>query len=110
MGAVCECALSAFKETNSEIEATKLCLEKYKEGTLTPASDDLQVLYLTLINSAEKQEPERTAAPGLISMLGGGLAIVLGVAFFVAGLLGWLLVMKKRVLQCSVCGAVINAS
>lgn len=32
------------------------------------------------------------------------------VAFFVGGLLGWLLVMRKRVLQCSVCGAVVNAS
>jgi hypothetical protein len=35
---------------------------------------------------------------------------LLGIASFVGGLLGWLLVMKKRVLQCSVCGAVINAS
>jgi hypothetical protein len=25
-------------------------------------------------------------------------------------LLGWLLVMKKRVLQCDLCGAVVNAS
>lgn len=34
---------------------------------------------------------------------------VLGVIAFVSGLLGWLLVMKKRVLQCSVCNAVVEA-
>jgi hypothetical protein len=28
----------------------------------------------------------------------------------VSGLLGWLLVMRKSVLQCDVCGAVVNAS
>jgi hypothetical protein len=45
-------------------------------------------------------------APGFIATL----AIIIGVPSFVGGLLGWLLVMKKRVLQCSVCGAVISAS
>lgn len=39
-----------------------------------------------------------------------GFAIVLGITSLVAGLLGWLLVMKKHVLQCSVCKAVVNAS
>jgi hypothetical protein len=42
--------------------------------------------------------------------LGSGFAISLGVASFVGGLLGWLLVMRKRILKCSTCGAVINAS
>lgn len=37
-------------------------------------------------------------------------AVILGVTSFVSGLLGWLLVMKKHVLQCSVCKAVTNAS
>jgi hypothetical protein len=44
------------------------------------------------------------------SGIAGGIAIFLGLAFFVGGLLGWLLVMKKKVLECSTCGAVINAS
>jgi hypothetical protein len=34
----------------------------------------------------------------------------LGVMAFVSGLLGWLLVMKERVLQCCTCSAVVNAS
>jgi hypothetical protein len=32
-----------------------------------------------------------------------------GIGFFVFGLLGWLLIMKKHVLQCGYCGAVVNA-
>jgi hypothetical protein len=42
--------------------------------------------------------------------LAGGFTIVVGVAFFVSGLLGWLLVMKKQILQCSICGAAVNAA
>jgi drug/metabolite transporter (DMT)-like permease len=39
-----------------------------------------------------------------------GIVIAIGIACFVSGLLGWLLVMRKRILQCPVCGAVVNAS
>lgn len=39
-----------------------------------------------------------------------GLSLALGIGFFIFGLLGWLLVMKKRVLKCDYCGAVVNAS
>ena len=42
--------------------------------------------------------------------LAGGFIIIIGVAFLVAGLLGWLLVMRKQILQCNVCGAVVNAA
>jgi hypothetical protein len=42
--------------------------------------------------------------------IGVGVAAFFGIASFVGGLVGWLLVMKKRVLQCSFCGAVVNAS
>jgi hypothetical protein len=36
--------------------------------------------------------------------------IAFGVASFIGGLFGWLLVMKKEVLQCDHCGATIAAS
>ncbi len=42
--------------------------------------------------------------------LAGGLFLLVGVFFMVGGLLGWLLVMKKQVLQCNLCNAVVNAS
>jgi hypothetical protein len=41
----------------------------------------------------------------------GSIAIVLiGIGCFVGGLLGWLLVMKKHVLLCDNCGAVVDAA
>jgi hypothetical protein len=53
-----------------------------------------------------------TARPGseAASGIAGGIFVFIGIAFFVGGLLGWLLIMKKSVLQCNVCGAVINAA
>lgn len=62
------------------------------------------------VHAAERQLGAGTIASGLGTLIGGGFAIVLGVASFVGGLLGWLLVMRKRVLQCSLCRAVVNAS
>lgn len=47
---------------------------------------------------------------GAGAVVAGGFAIFFIVASFVSGLVGWLLVMKKKVLQCSACSAVVNAS
>lgn len=52
----------------------------------------------------------KLAGAGLGTVLGGGASICLGIASLIGGLGGWLLVMKKKVLQCNVCGAVIAAS
>jgi DNA-directed RNA polymerase subunit RPC12/RpoP len=40
----------------------------------------------------------------------GGFSIFVIVVSFVGGLIGWLLVMRKRVLECARCGAVVPAS
>jgi hypothetical protein len=50
------------------------------------------------------------AGAGAGAVLAGGASIVFGVFSLVGGLLGWLLVMKKAVLQCNACGAVVAAS
>jgi hypothetical protein len=50
------------------------------------------------------------AGAGVAGAGAGGIAVCFGVSSFVSGLLGWLLVMRKRVLQCNVCGAVVAAS
>jgi hypothetical protein len=42
--------------------------------------------------------------------LASGIFILFGIASLVGGLLGWLLVMKKDILQCSHCGAAVAAS
>lgn len=47
---------------------------------------------------------------GAATLLAGGFSLVIIVSAFVGGLLGWLLIMKKKVLQCGNCGAVVNAS
>lgn len=47
---------------------------------------------------------------GLMGTTLGLSSLVFGIASFVGGLFGWLLVMRKRVLQCQLCGAVVNAS
>jgi hypothetical protein len=102
----CECALSTFKETGSETMAAQTCIQKTTNGTLDTPSQDVDALYS---NNTSHQSPNRAVA-SLAGILGGGFSIVLGVSSFVGGLLGWLLVMRKRVLQCDVCGAVVNAS
>ncbi len=50
------------------------------------------------------------AGAGIGTAIGGGAAVLFGVCSFVGGLLGWMLIMRKRVLQCATCGAVVNAS
>ena len=57
------------------------------------------------ISSAASQ-----ANAGAGAGLAGGFSILIAIAFFVSGLLGWLLIMKKQILQCNVCGAVVNAA
>ena len=47
---------------------------------------------------------------GAGTVIAGGFSIFVIVSSFVGGLLGWLLIMKKRVLQCVRCNAVIAAS
>jgi general secretion pathway protein G len=48
---------------------------------------------------------------GSAAAIGGTAgALCFGIASFVSGLLGWLLVMKKKILQCNYCKAVVAAS
>jgi hypothetical protein len=51
-----------------------------------------------------------TVGAGAGAAIGGALSIFLMIASFCGGLLGWILTMKKKVLQCVACEAVVNAS
>jgi hypothetical protein len=106
----CECSLNLYKETHSELLAAQECMRRYKDATIAASSAEVQRLYIAARESTEKQDSTSNSVSRLVSVLGSGLALSLAIAFFVSGLLGWLLVMKKRVLECSACGAVINAS
>jgi hypothetical protein len=65
---------------------------------------------LSWIEDAQRKLRISNTASGLGALFGGGIAVGFGISCFVGGLLGWLLVMRKRVLQCTLCGAVVNAS
>lgn len=64
----------------------------------------------TILFSAVALECILGTKPGGGSGIAFGVAAGLALASFVGGLLGWLLVMKKNVLQCTHCSAVVNAS
>jgi len=88
--------------------ANKECFGLGLEGKLGESGPDVealyseQALYPDLYPYNAPTDTQRTFATNV--------AIIMGVTSFVGGLLGWLLVMKKRILQCTFCGAVVNAS
>jgi hypothetical protein len=71
---------------------------------------DIELLHEDWLQQQEVARRSQAFAKGLVSLLGSGFALALGVSCFVGGLLGWLLVMRKKVLACTVCGATMSAS
>ncbi len=105
----CECGLSIYKETNSMTTASQTCNQRAQDGTLDQVGSNVDALY------SNTPQQNITVTDSLIptvmlSFVGSAGAVAMGIACFVGGLLGWLLVMRKRVLQCDTCGAVVNAS
>jgi hypothetical protein len=102
----CECRLATFKETRSEGAAAETCTQRMRNGTLDAIDSDVAALY------SDDIPGEGRAGAGVIppSALDRSPTVARGILFFAGGLLGWLLVMRKRVLHCDICGAVINAS
>jgi hypothetical protein len=62
------------------------------------------------IHDAQLSASAQKVGAGAATVLVGGFSLFIVVASFVGGLLGWLLIMRKRVLQCVRCGAVVAAS
>ncbi|MGA2219226.1 MAG: hypothetical protein ABSG51_14120 [Terracidiphilus sp.] len=101
----CECALSVYKETGSIEGASRACADKGLDGTLEQPSEDVDAFYYS-----QTSIPTKAGLITAMSIFGNAFFLGWGITFFVSGLLGWLLVMRKRILQCNVCGAVVNAS
>jgi hypothetical protein len=101
----CECTLSASKAGNSVERASETCAEQAVNGTLSEPDDSVNAFYEDASSQSAEQSGEIIGRA-----IGSGFAIVMCIVSFVGGLLGWLLVMRKRVLQCNDCGAAINAS
>jgi hypothetical protein len=115
----CECALSTYKVTNSIESSRQSCIAQSNEGRLAPVSPDVAALYSvedsqpspsTETTDLRTPDPLASYKPAIFRVLGGGVSVALGIGFLISGLLGWLLVMKKRVLKCNYCGAVVSAS
>jgi len=102
----CECALSTFKQTSSETIAAHACFDRANDGTLDTLGPGVDDFY----SGNTASEGHAGEGDSLFRVIGSVSAVALGVASFVGGLLGWLLVMRKRVLQCDTCGAVVSAS
>jgi hypothetical protein len=62
------------------------------------------------IHDAQLSVSAQKVGAGAAAVIVGGFFVFVIVMSFVGGLLGWLLVMRKRVLQCAGCGAVVAAS
>jgi len=72
-------------------------------STLTPAQR-------SVVDDATLSLSVGKVGAGAGAVIGGGLSILLIICCFVGGLLGWLLIMKKKVLQCTHCSAIVAAS
>lgn len=62
------------------------------------------------VRNADLELTASAAGTGIGVAVVGGASIFIVVMALVGGLVGWLLIMKKRVLQCDHCGAVVAAS
>jgi len=63
-----------------------------------------------VVSSAQSRMRPDSSGRAFASGVIGGISIFMGVISFIGGLLGWLLVMKRQILECNVCSAVVNAS
>lgn len=65
---------------------------------------------LAAVSAAQTTMMAGAAGAGMGGALVGGSSICLGISSFVGGLLGWLLIMKKKVLQCNNCNSIVATS
>jgi hypothetical protein len=80
------------------------------QGLTDTERSSLSVEQLHVVDQVSMEVVAGTAGAGLGGALAGGASFAIMVSSLVGGLLGWLLVMKKKVLQCAACGATVAAS
>lgn len=62
------------------------------------------------VHDAQLSVSAQKVGAGAATVVAGGFSLLIIVASFVGSLLGWLLIMRKRVLECAQCGAIVPAS
>ncbi|MCW8137312.1 MAG: hypothetical protein KIT58_00200 [Planctomycetota bacterium] len=75
----------------------------------TEELDDLPDDHRAAVRAVDATRTGQSIGTGLGAMLGGGASLCAGSASAMGLLMGLLLTMKRRVLQCSKCGAVVAA-
>ena len=101
--------IKAQKDTSLERSSScdRLC-------SLIPSILGMAACAILLVGIAIAAGPALIRGSGALAVVlsGSGIMadVLIGIGCFVGGLLGWLLVMKRDVLQCDNCGAVVNAS
>jgi hypothetical protein len=102
----------SFKASLVEANVPEATIQKAfsTEGLTQVDREALTPEQRTAITDAELSRNAGKVGAGAGTAIAGGLGIVLIIIFFVGGLLGWLLIMTKKVLQCVSCNAVVAAS
>ena len=72
--------------------------------------DSLSPEQQSAIHDAQLSVSAQKVGAGAATLLAGGFSLLIIFTSFAGGLVGWLLIMRKRVLQCVRCGAVVAAS
>jgi hypothetical protein len=112
-------SVDVSSQTNQQI-ASDLQAKNIPDQIVTAVKDgksesEMDLTSLTsdqknLVHAAIMNKQAANIGAGAASVVGGMLAFGIIVMSFVGGLLGWLLVMKKKVLKCISCESVIAAS
>jgi hypothetical protein len=103
------------KEARTSLEAQKLPESIITEviAGQTPSEAELAALtpaQRSAVDSVKLSLSASKVGAGAGTVVAGGVSLVIIITSFVGGLLGWLLVMKKTVLRCTHCQAVVAAS
>jgi hypothetical protein len=80
------------------------------QGPSDAQRSSLSVEQVRAIDSAQLTLSAGTAGAGIGVALAGGASLFVIISSLVGGIVGWLLTMKKKVLQCNKCGSVTAAS
>jgi hypothetical protein len=119
---ICECSLNSRKQGTFSASTTNTCAERWLYADAQTPDPQTEAPYAQVYKSyvdplgyqdalARAKNTEQSANSfAWFRLFGSTFAIAIGIVSFVGGLLGWLLVMKKRVLRCSVCSATVSAS
>jgi hypothetical protein len=106
---------SMERETRTRLEAQQVPEPVITQVADSKPIDEAQLAALTPQQQTAVRDAQLSVSAGKAgtdagAVVAGGICLFVIVTSFVGGLLGWLLIMRKRVLQCTRCGAVIPAS